>query len=53
MMDALDTFLDLDASAARAELRRIGKDLERLVAQRRADFRRLWRCPVWNDTTDR
>lgn len=52
-MGVFDAFFDLDASVASAKTRRIVKDLERLVEERRADFHRRWRWPRWRDTVAR
>ena len=50
LMDILDAFFDLDASVARAEMRRIVDEARRSSGRRRAAFNRTWRWPQWNDT---
>ena len=49
-MSLLDSLFDFDASAARAERRRIMEELRQSSERRWAAFYTTWRCPVWNDT---
>ena len=52
-MSLLDSLFDFDATAARAERRRIVEELIRSSERRWAAFNRTWRCPICNDTDSR